>query len=163
MEFQFAKSWLCSNLSSDLLGTCGDLTNCLFHQNVNVAEATIMKQEEHDVFYLQPQSWTKTINRVIPGTLLTCYRNSGYNYLATRQEGGIDKTIMDCLYSVRLSSCLWVMTWVRMNFMLLLEYSYENKALYLKNGGNKKSTHHFVHNMFIKEATRHKSYKNSMY
>ena len=31
------------------------------------------------------------------------YKNVGYDYLATRQEGGKDKTIMDCMYSVRLS------------------------------------------------------------
>lgn len=93
--------------------------NCPFHQNLNVAEAMIMKQEEHDMFYLQPQSWTMPINRLIPGTLFMCYRNAGYDYLATRQEGGTDKTIMDCLYSVSLSRPLQAfMARVRVNFTL---------------------------------------------
>ena len=82
--------------------SCGELANCLLNQNVNVAEATIMKQEDHDAFF-QPKWWTTPRNRVIPGTLFMCYKNVGYDYLATRQEGGKDKTIMDCLYSVRLS------------------------------------------------------------
>jgi len=59
-----------------------------------------MKQEDHDAFLLQPKWWIIPRHRVIPGTLLMCYRNAGYDYLATRQEGGKDKTIMDCLYSV---------------------------------------------------------------
>jgi len=71
---------------------------------VNEAEATIMKQADHDVFFLQPKCWTTPRNRVIPGTLLMCYRNAGYDYVATRKEGGKDKTIMDCLYSVSLSN-----------------------------------------------------------
>jgi hypothetical protein len=54
VEFQFVKFWLCSYPSGDL-DTCGELANCLFHQNVNVAEATIMKWEQQDTFYLQPQ------------------------------------------------------------------------------------------------------------
>jgi hypothetical protein len=56
-----------------------------------VAEATIMKQEDHDAFF-QPKWWTTPRNRVIPGTLPMCYKNVGYDYLATRQEGGKEKT-----------------------------------------------------------------------
>lgn len=51
VEFQFAKSWLRSHLSSDLLDSCGELANCLLHQNISVAEGTIMKQEDHDAFF----------------------------------------------------------------------------------------------------------------
>ena len=62
-----------------------------------------MKQADHDTFFLQPKWWTKPRNKVIPGTLLMCYKNARYDYLATKQEGGKDKIIMDCLYNVRLS------------------------------------------------------------